>query len=262
MIFKGLALGVVVAACSKTAGPASTGSGSAVADANAIALPVVTHAERTTKARRADAYSIYRNDAWFAIDHDATFGGPESGGRALDERGRLTPAGADWVPARASGTQAASTVLIVAPTMTAAALRTALVPFAGKCFGFLVARDHKATSLMPDPCPTQAPAIGPDTVDLGVWVDTGKIRVGLSRVNEVEDLADLAHVESWLRDRKASTFFQNRNDLTFALHADATVAEVMALYDLIYAAGFTGARWVEPKHLRVKLGDGIGTEPG
>jgi biopolymer transport protein ExbD len=76
-------------------------------------------------------------------------------------------------------------------------------------------------------------------VTLSVLVQSDKIWVGLSRVNEFQEIAkkgddqDWEKLETTLKEHKASAFFADRSDLEIA--AESTVAAPVKYQDIIHA---------------------------
>src|SRR4029079_9548173 len=76
-------------------------------------------------------------------------------------------------------------------------------------------------------------------VTLSVLVQADKIWVGLSRVNEFQDIPqkgddqDWDKLESTLKEHKSSTFFADRSDLEIA--AESTTAAPVKYQDIIHA---------------------------
>lgn len=78
-----------------------------------------------------------------------------------------------------------------------------------------------------------------ETVTLSVLVQADRIWVGLSRVNEFQEIAKTAEGHDWakfettLKDHKASAFFADRADLEIA--AESTMAQPVNYQDVISA---------------------------
>jgi biopolymer transport protein ExbD len=78
-----------------------------------------------------------------------------------------------------------------------------------------------------------------DKVNLSVLVQADKIWVGLSRVNEFQEIPkkgddqDWEKLETTLKDHKASAFFADRSDVEIA--AESTTAAPVKYQDIIHA---------------------------
>jgi biopolymer transport protein ExbD len=76
-------------------------------------------------------------------------------------------------------------------------------------------------------------------VTLSVLVQADRIWVGLSRVNEFQDIPKKAEDQDWeklestLKEHKASAFFADRSDLEIA--AESTIAAPVEYQDIIHA---------------------------
>jgi biopolymer transport protein ExbD len=76
-------------------------------------------------------------------------------------------------------------------------------------------------------------------VTLSILVQSDKIWVGLSRVNEFQEIAKKGDDQDWdklettLKEHKASAFFADRSDLEIA--AESTVAAPVKYQDIIHA---------------------------
>jgi biopolymer transport protein ExbD len=78
-----------------------------------------------------------------------------------------------------------------------------------------------------------------ENVTLSVLVQSDKIWVGLSRVNEFQEIPKKADDQDWdklestLKDHKASAFFTDRSDIEIA--AESTTAAPVKYQDIIHA---------------------------
>jgi biopolymer transport protein ExbD len=78
-----------------------------------------------------------------------------------------------------------------------------------------------------------------ETVILSVLVQSDRIWIGLSRVNEFQDIAKKGEEHDWVRfeeslkEHKASAFFNDRTDLEIA--AESTTAAPVEYQDMIHA---------------------------
>src|SRR5262245_17369919 len=78
-----------------------------------------------------------------------------------------------------------------------------------------------------------------ETVVLSVLVQSDRIWIGLSRVNELQDIAKKGEQHDWtrfeesLKEHKASAFFSDRTDLEVA--AESTTAAPVSYQDVIQA---------------------------
>jgi hypothetical protein len=78
-----------------------------------------------------------------------------------------------------------------------------------------------------------------ETVTLSVLVQADRIWVGLSRVNEFQEIPKKGDEQDWekfettLKDHKASAFFNDRADLEIA--AESTVQQPVKYQDIIHA---------------------------
>jgi biopolymer transport protein ExbD len=78
-----------------------------------------------------------------------------------------------------------------------------------------------------------------ERVTLSVLVQSDRIWVGLSRVNEFQDIPKKGDDQDWdkfeatLKEHKASEYFTSRNDLEIA--AESTVASPVKYQDIIHA---------------------------
>jgi biopolymer transport protein ExbD len=78
-----------------------------------------------------------------------------------------------------------------------------------------------------------------ENVTLSVLVQSDKIWVGLSRVNEFQEIPKKADDQDWdklestLKDHKASAFFADRSDIEIA--AESTTAAPVKYQDIIHA---------------------------
>jgi biopolymer transport protein ExbD len=93
-----------------------------------------------------------------------------------------------------------------------------------------------------------APAGEPDDerVNLSVYIGKDHVWVGLSRVNEFQELArgtDLADtLTRALQEQKASAFFADRTDLEIGADDGVSYADVVSVIDVATKAGFTDWR--------------------
>ena len=99
-------------------------------------------------------------------------------------------------------------------------------------------------------------------VTLSVLVQADRIWVGLSRVNEFQEIPkkgdqqDWEKFESTLKEHKSSTFFNDRSDLEVA--AESTVAAPVKYQDIIHAmdiavrAGFQDVGLSDPQGLAAR----------
>ena len=116
---------------------------------------------------------------------------------------------------------------------------------------FMVARQDpdipaKATRILCSPStlstkPDHDP--DPETVQLSILLDPKSIWIGLSRVNEFQEIPDKADgrdfekLSTTLREHKASAFFEQRTDIELAATA-GTAADVLMTFDTFCNVGF------------------------
>src|SRR5882724_12372202 len=101
-----------------------------------------------------------------------------------------------------------------------------------------------------------------ERVTLSVLVQADKIWVGLSRVNEFQEIPkkgedqDWEKLESTLKEHKSSTFFEQRSDLEIA--AESTTAAPVKYQDIIHAmdvavrVGFVDVGLSDPQGLAAR----------
>jgi len=99
-------------------------------------------------------------------------------------------------------------------------------------------------------------------VTLSVLVQSDRIWVGLSRVNEFQDIPKKGESQDWdklettLKEHKASAFFADRSDLEIA--AESTTAAPVKYQDIIYAmdvavkVGFVDVGLSDPQGLSAR----------
>ena len=99
-------------------------------------------------------------------------------------------------------------------------------------------------------------------VTLSVLVQSDRIWVGLSRVNEFQDIPKKADDQDWdklettLKEHKASAFFADRSDVEIA--AESTTAAPVKYQDIIHAmdiavkVGFTDVGLSDPQGLAAR----------
>src|SRR5207237_71784 len=160
-----------------------------------IALATVTH----DNGRPASLVVVLGRKLVQVAPEDV-YGDPEKPFRGIYELGRLTPASGDWRSMASPPPAGAATVVIV-DRGTPAAGPTALAPLGDRCIGFLGTHDRVTAAVIPEPCP--AAARSSEDVELGIWVDQSKIVVGVSRLDEITDVATRALLEAALQERKA-----------------------------------------------------------
>ena len=133
---------------------------------------------------------------------------------------------------------------------------------------FILAARHEATwrllsdlepPVAPAPLPAPgAPPVDPDDerVNLSVFLSPGHVWVGLSRVNEFQEIAagpDLAAaLAKALQAEKASAFFADRTDLEIGADDDVGYADVVTAIDAATRAGFIHWRLVRPQRLSAR----------
>jgi hypothetical protein len=94
-----------------------------------------------------------------------------------------------------------------------------------------------------------------DRVHLSLLVEKERVWIGLSRVNEFQEIpaAEVAtQLLQPLRDHKASALFANRVDIEIAGDADASYAQLVQVIDLAEQAGFTDWRFAMPEDLSAR----------
>jgi hypothetical protein len=101
-----------------------------------------------------------------------------------------------------------------------------------------------------------------ERVALSVLVQADRIWVGLSRVNEFQDIAKKGEEQDWdklettLKEHKASAFFADRADLEIA--AESTTAAPVKYQDIIHAmdiavkVGFVDVGLSDPQGLSAR----------
>jgi hypothetical protein len=92
-----------------------------------------------------------------------------------------------------------------------------------------------------------------ERVTLSLLVTQDHIWVGLSRVNESQEVArgpsQLDKLAELLRAHKASAFFADRSDVEIAGDASVTYGDVVKVIDVALKTGFTGWQLTEPQGL-------------
>jgi hypothetical protein len=174
--------------------------------------------------------------------------------QAVDAQGGLVPANGSWHPPRPPPPDDpppppdAATIVAVDRELPASRLRALLAPLSIRCIGFLGHDGTQAWALVPNPCP---PRVDPDNKapQLAIRADKDGFTVTVSQIAEVRHDADRKKLEQDLKERKASLYFEDRNDLAIAVHDGATAGDVIELLDLAYEVGFTAPRWVDAKDL-------------
>jgi hypothetical protein len=102
-----------------------------------------------------------------------------------------------------------------------------------------------------------APNADREAVQLSVLLAKGRIWVGLSRINEFQEVPDLPSERDFdklhhaLRGHKLSAFFAERNDIELAVET-GTAGDVLAALELACRAGFVDIALVTPDQLSAR----------
>jgi hypothetical protein len=93
-----------------------------------------------------------------------------------------------------------------------------------------------------------------ERVELSLYVTPEQIWVGVSRINEFQEVVgrDWATLAAALRERKASAFFADRTDVELAGDDTVTYGDLLHALDIAAQAGFVDWRVVVPGALTAK----------